>query len=199
MWECCFTVGRAHLATPARFGKYRGQRGGQRNGGFYHPLEGAIRTVLQNLWGHEVGSTKFCRRGSAKSLCVLSVSLTAVAITCSPLIVRRAGGSLTGEKKRSVPLQQFLKRPRVTHVFNCHGLAVGGWWRLAVGGWWQVAFGDWWLVAVDSWWRLSVWLQLVVGSWRLVAVGSNWRLAVGGSWRLAAVGGWRLGVPKGGP
>ena len=76
------------------------------------------------------------------------------------------GGSLTGKKKRSVPLQQFLKRLRVTHVFNCHGLAVGGWWRLAVGGWRQVAVGGWW--------------RLTVGGGCRVVFGGSWWLVVGG-------------------
>ena len=69
-------------------------------------------------------------------------------------------GVLNGKlKRRSVPLQQFLKILRVTHVFNCHGLAVGDWWRLAVGGGCRLAVGgSWWLV-VGGWW------QLAVGGW----------------------------------
>ena len=96
------------------------------------------------------------------------------------------GGSLT-EKKKSVPVPVFPKKPAGTPCAQPWLVAVGGGWRLAVGGGWRLAVGNWRLVAVGGGWR-----RLVAGGWWLEAVGSGWQLAVGRRWRLAAVGGWRL-------
>ena len=119
----------------------------------------------------------------------------------------KSGVSLT-EKKKSVPVPVFPKKPAGTPCAQPWLVAVGGWWLAAVGGW-QLATGGWWrLVVVGGGWWLAVggWRRLaVVGSWRLVSAGGWrrlvaggwWRLVVGGWWRLAVDGSWRLAV--GGP
>ena len=117
---------------------------------------------------------------SLESICqVLGVNeeywLTEILCTC------QQGGPC--QKKKSVPLHSFPKKPAGTPCVQPWLVAVGG-WRLAVGGDWWLAVGNWRLVAVGGGWR-----RLVVGDWWLVAVGGWSPLAVGG-WRLVAVGGW---------
>ena len=82
-----------------------------------------------------------------------------------------------GEKKSSVPLQQFsTKTTCVLQYHMCSTVTVMG-WRLVVGG---------------GWWRL-----VVGGGWRLI-VGGGWWLGVGGGLQLAAVVRWCLAAVGGG-